>query len=418
VKSINTVLLTGAVVKLKALSDRVIALTEKNTVITLKSETLEKIDEFEAIGADFFRYTNGFDISKDGRYLAFAVKGEPKYQIWDISAKKRVFEAAKLHTAEVYSLKFSPYAQKLASGGMDGKSFVFDFEEKKASGPYDIRSDFISAFAFNSNGRHIAIAGFDNEIRLHKISDTENHISIVGLEEPIVRLEFINEKELATFYREGQSLVFDVSTKKVTISPKKLNDGVSAFEVINGYVYISGRERNVRLVNGSDFEELSEQFIKTQSIVSSMDKIGDNGLIVGCLDGTVSSYELDSDNKEFEAMIMEGNFAGAYTMVEDNPFLKQDYNFAILEEAWHMSLQDIIHNIEDGKMDAAKKMSASYMQTAEKRLVLQTVFKQFDEFARLKYAVERSNNELMKSLIQKNSYFKMTKLYEKIKSHL
>lgn len=417
-KAKNSISLNMAITKLKVANDKIIVLSEDGTVTMLEASTLEKISDFKAVGADFFRYTNGFDISSDGRYLAFAVKGEPKYQIWDINAKRRVMEASKLHTAEIYSLKFSPYAQKLASGGMDGKSFVFDFDEKKASGPYDIRSDFISAFAFNSNGRHVAIAGFDNEIRLHKIGDTENHISIVGLEEPIVRLEFINEKELATFYRDGQSLVFDVSTKKVTINPKKLNDGVSAFEIVNGYIYASGRERNVRLLNGSDFEELSEQFIKTQSIVSSMDKLGDNGLIIGCLDGTISSYELDSDNREFESKIMNGDFAGAYTMVEDNPFLKQDYNFAILEEAWQMSLSDIIHNIEDGKMDAAKKMSASYMQTAEKRLILQTVFKQFDEFGRLKYAVEHSNNELMKSLIQKNSYFKMTKLYEKIKNHL
>jgi len=417
-KAEHSIVLNGAVVMVKALEDRVIALTEDGMVHILDNEKLEKMDEFKAVGADFFRYTNGFDISFDGKYLAFAVRGEPKYQIWDIGAKKRVLEASKLHTAEVYSLKFSPFAQKLASGGMDGKSFIFDFEAKKAIGPYGIRSDFVSAFSFHKNDKYIAIGGFDNEVRVHKLSDTENYISMTGLEEPIVRLEFVNEKELAVFYRNGQSLVFDAFTQKISANPKKLNDGVSAFEIANDHVYISGRERNVRLLDTSNYEELSEGILKSQSIISSMDTFGDNGLVTGCLDGTVSSYQLDSDNKELESLIMNGNFAEAYALVEGNPFLKQDDNFAILEEAWQMSLDDIIHNIEDGKMDAAKKMSASYMQTAEKRLVLQTVFKQFDEFPRLKYAVERSNQELIKSLIQKNSYFKMTKLYEKIKSRI
>jgi hypothetical protein len=115
---------------------------------------------------------------------------------------------------------------------------------------------------------------------------------------------------------------------------------------------------------------------------------------------------------------MSGNFGEAYALVEDNPFLRQDDNFSILEEAWQMSLQDIIYNIEDGKMDAAKKMAQSYMQIGEKRLVLQTLFKQFDEFPKLKYALERSNFELAKSIFQKNNYFKMTKLYEKFKNKL
>jgi len=417
-KAKNSTTLDAAITKLKAIGDKVIALSESGVVTILEASTLEKVSEFKAVGADFFRYTNGFDISHDGRYLAFAIKGEHKYQIWDIALKKRVLEVAQLHSAEIYSLGFSRFSQKLASGGMDGKSFIFDFEAKKTTGTFGIRSDFVSAFAFNPNGKHIAIAGYDNEIRIYQLGNTENFISMTGLEEPIIRVEFITEKEMSVFYREGQILVFDAFTQKITASPKKLNDGVSAFEVVNGCVYICGRERNIRLLKTSDFEELSEGIIKTQSIISATTAHGDNGLIAGCLDGSIFLYELDSDNKELEDLLMNGSFAEAYALVEANPFLKQDDNFAILEEAWQMSLADIIHNMEDGKMDAAKKMAQSYMQIGEKRLILQTVFKQFDEFARLKYAVEHANNELMKSLIQKNNYFKMTKLYEKIKSHV
>lgn len=417
-KASNSIALDAAVTKLKAVNDKIITLSEDGVVTTLETSTFKKISEFNAVGADFFRYTNGFDISNDGRYLAFAIKGEPKYQIWDIVLKKRVLEAAHLHTAEVYSLCFSRFSQKLASGGMDGKSFVFDFESKKASGTYDIRSDFISAFSFNPNNKHIAIAGYDHEIRVYKLGDTENYISITGLEEPIVRVDFVTEKELAVFYRDGQMLALDAFTQKVTANPKKLNDGVSVFEPANGCLYICGRERNIRLLGASDYEELSEGIIKTQSIISAATMYKDNRLILGCLDGSVMLYELSSDNKELEELLMNGSFAKAYALVEANPFLKEDDNFSILEEAWQMSLLDIIHDIEDGKIDAAKKMAQSYMQISDKRLILQTLFKQFEEFQRLKYAIEHSNHELMKSLIQKNNYFKMTKLYEKIKNHL
>ena len=408
--------LDSAVTKIRAAGDKVIVLTEKGEVITLEAATLEKIAELKIADADFFRFANGYDVSYDGRFLAFGIKGESKYQIWDIALKKRLLEVGSLHASEIYALRFSPYAMKLASGGMDGKSFVFDFESKQVSKTYDIRSDFISAFAFSPNGKHIAIAGFDNEIRLYKLSDTESYISMMGLEEPIVRVEFVNEKEMAVFYREGQVLVFDTFTKKIIKNAKKLNDSVSAFEISDGCIYICGRERNIKLLSGSNYEELSEAIIKTQSIVSCATKHGENVLIVGCLDGSICRYELDSDNIEFEEMLMNGNFSGAYALVESNPFLKEDYNYTILEEAWKMTLADIIRNIENGKTDVAKKMAQSFMQVSEKRLILQTLFKQFDEFGRFKYAVEHSNKELIKSLLQKNSYFKMTKLYEKIKN--
>lgn len=408
--------LDSAITKIRAVGDKVIVLTEKGEVITLEAATFEKISELKIAGADFFRFSNGYDISYDGRFLAFGIKGEPKYQIWDIPLKKKLLEVGSLHASEIYALKFSQYAMKLASGGMDGKSFVFDFESKQVSKTYDIRSDFISAFAFSPNGKHIAIAGFDNEIRLYKLSDTESYISMMGLEEPIVRVEFINEKEMAVFYREGQVLVFDTFTKKIIKNAKKLNDSVSAFEISDGYIYICGRERSMRLLSGSNYEELSEAIIKTQSIISCTAKHDTNVLIVGCLDGSICRYELDSDNVEFEEMLMSGNFSEAYALVESNPFLKEDYNYTILEEAWKMTLADIIRNIENGKTDVAKKMAQSFMQVSEKRLILQTLFKQFDEFGRFKYAVEHSNKELIKSLLQKNSYFKMTKLYEKIKN--
>lgn len=408
--------LDAAITKLRTAKDKIIALCENGAVITLDSCTLEKMAEFRIDGADFFRFTNGYDISYDGRYLAFGVKNTSKYQIWDIALKKKVLEVPNLHSSEVYAVRFSPYSMKLASGGMDGKSYVFDFETKQFSKTYDIRSDFISAFAFNPNGKQVAIAGFDNEIRLYKISDTESYISMVGLEEPIVRIEFVNEKEMVVFYREGQVLVFDSFTKKIIKNAKKLNDSVSAFEVSSGCIYICGRERNVRLLSASNFEELSEGIIKTQSIVSASAKQGLNELILGCLDGSVYRYDLDSDNVEFEEHLMNGDFAGAYALVESNPFLKQDYNYSILEEAWNMTLLDIIKNMENGKADVAKKMAQSFMQVGEKRLILQTLFKQFDEFGRFKYAIEHSNKELIKSLVQKNSYFKMTKLFEKVKN--
>jgi WD40 repeat protein len=417
-KAKQRIQLKAAVVKIKSAKDSVIAITEDKNINVLNGSTLKSESVFKAEGADFFRYTNSFDISYDGRYLAFAIKGTTKYQIWDIALKKMVLEVLHLHTAEVYSLRFSPHEQKLASGGMDGKSFVFDFTSKKVTPTYGIRSDFISAFAWNPNKKHIAIAGYDKEIRIHNIADTENHISMTGLEEPIVRMEFLDDRELAVFYRDGQILIFDTFTQKIVANPKKLNDGVSAFAMLDGYMYTSGRERNIKLLSAKNYEELSESFIKNQTVVSAMDVFGKKGLIVGCLDGSISLYELDSDNKELENLIMSGNFGEAYALVEDNPFLRQDENFSILEEAWQMSLQDIIYNVEDGKMDAAKKMAQSYMQIGEKRLVLQTLFKQFDEFPKLKYALERSNFELAKSIFQKNNYFKMTKLYEKFKNKL
>lgn len=417
-KAKKSTIIDGAVTKIRSAGNKIVVAAESGKLFTILAETLEVVDEFSVDGVDFYRYTSGFDISNDGRYLAYAIKEKPSYKIVDISLKKMVAELSHLHSSEVYTLSFCNFSKKLASGGMDGKSYVFDFDTKKAIGPFGIRSDFISAFAFHPGGNYIAIAGYDNEIKIYKLDDREDFATLTGLNEPIVAIRYINTKELAVFYRDGRTLIFDTTLHKIRANLKKLNDGISTFEIIGDYAYVCARERNIRLFDLRSYEELSEAIIKAPSIVTYISKHTESAVLVGCLDGSLHLYELDSDNKELERLVMDGLFTEAYALVEANPFLKKDDNFTILEEAWQMSLADIVHSIEDGHLNAAKKMAQSYMQIAEKRLVLQTVFKQFEEFPKLKYAIEHSNNELIKSLIRKNNYFKMTKLYEKIKNHI
>lgn len=88
-KAHKSVTLNAAIVKLKVSKDKIIALTENGQVTVLDAELLAQMWEFNVPGSDFFRYTNGYDISRDGRYLACAIKGQPKYELWDIQAKKR-----------------------------------------------------------------------------------------------------------------------------------------------------------------------------------------------------------------------------------------------------------------------------------------------------------------------------------------
>lgn len=409
--------LDATVVKLVITEGKIVALSEKDGIHIIDSTTLDRIGDLHAPGADFFRYANSFDISKDGRYVAYGVKGQNKYVLLDVFAKKKLLEAP-IHSAEVYAMKFSNDGKYLASGGMDGKSFIFDFESKKFSQTYNVRADFVSAFAFTDDGQRIAIASYDTEIRIHKINDYDNYITLKGFEEPIVRLEFVGQKLLIAFYRNGAILVFDYFAQHSVANPKKLSDGVSAFFEIDGYAYICGRERNIRLLNAKkEYVEESEAIIKGESIVTTMDNFGDNTIALGMLDGTIAVYELDSDNKELENLIMNGDFGAAYQLIEENPFLKNDENFIILEEAWQMTLIDIAQKLENNELNSAKQLAASYMHTSEKRLILQTMFKQFEEFSKLKYAVEHGNHELVKSMISKNNYFKLTKLFDKIKSH-
>ncbi len=413
-----TLTLDKAVVKLRITEDKIIALSENDGIHVISANTLDRLDDMHAPGADFFRYANSFDISNDGRYVAYSVKGQNKYILLDVFARKKVLEAP-MHSAEIYSIRFSNDGKYLASGGMDGKSFIFDFETKKISATYGVRSDFVSAFAFTDDAQRVAIASYDTEIRIHRLGDYDNFITLKGFEEPIVRLEFVGQKTLIAFYRNGEIIVFDYFAQHSVANPKKLSDGVSAFFETDGYAYICGRERNIRLLNSKkEYIEESEGIIKAESIITAMDNFTSNVIALGMLDGSIAIYELDSDNKELENLLMSGDFGAAYQLIEENPFLKNDENFIILEEAWQMTLVDIVQKLENNDANGAKQLAANYMHTSEKRLIIQTILKQFEEFGKLKYAIEHNNYELVKSLISKNNYFKLTKLFEKIKSKI
>lgn len=408
--------LGSAIVQIKSDGKKVILVTEEAKLYRLSFPDLKQDGVFDIKQSDFFRYSNNLSISPDCRLLAYAAKDEGGYFVAETSSLKVLYRIEELHSKEVYSLVFDASSKMVLSGGTDGRSFVFDTATKRSYGSFGVCGEFVSALAFSPDSKNIALASYNGKIRLYEIKNNENFLLMLGFEEPIIGLKFLNEHELLSLYRNGEMLIFDTRTLKIKTSPKKLNDGASFFESSKLGFLTSGRDRCIRLYKKRDFELLSECFIKADSIISSAVMPDDNSILIGCLDGGVYSFELDGDLKELDTLVLNGEFGKAYELVQNNPFLKGEEDYKILEEAWNMNLGEIIDFLEDGKKEEAKRMSQDYMQVAEKRGVLQRVFKQFEEFDRLKYAALHQNKELFKSLLQKNEFFKFTKVYHKNKA--
>lgn len=408
--------LATPIVKMRANGSKLIILTEGGDVKELNYDLTVR-GECAPKAADFFRFSNFYDISPDCDYLAYTQKGTNKCALYDLSIKKIAFENT-LHDSELTCLRFSPDGSMLASGGTDGKTYIYDFRTKGISGTYGIRNDFITDIAFDPKMDKMAVGAFDNEIRIYKITDPDDVFTIVGFDEPIMSLRYIKDNELAVFYKDGGFLVFDTHRQKIIANPKKSNDTISGSHFTKEFVYIAAKDRNLKLLNAKTYEELADAYIKAPSIISSMCADSTGEIFVGCLDGTVAAYEENSDIRELEEYVMSGNFGEAYKLVEENPLLKKEDNYTLMEEAWKMSLVDIVRNIEDNKMQIAKQIAASFAQVGEKRAVIQTVLKQFEEFAKFKYAAEKNNFELVKFMANKNQYFKLTKLFEKIKGKI
>jgi transducin (beta)-like 1 len=88
-------------------------------------------------------------------------------RIWDVKTSKCLRELRQ-HTQAVYSVKFSPDARYLASGGFDGRIIVWQVSDGKVVRTFKSNSG-VFEVSWNSLGDKIAAAYSKQSVRLFSL---------------------------------------------------------------------------------------------------------------------------------------------------------------------------------------------------------------------------------------------------------
>ena len=133
------------------------------------------------IEADLKTVVSTIDLSKDGRYLAFAQWGdlEVDVRVWDFQ-EEQFLPPLDFHTADVTDVVFSPDGEWLASCSQYGEVALWQVGSWELVDNFETYERGASALAFSPDGSLLAVGGQRNQLGVWRLEDFErvNHYEL------------------------------------------------------------------------------------------------------------------------------------------------------------------------------------------------------------------------------------------------
>jgi hypothetical protein len=407
-----------AVSKIKYIGDgKVCIIDENNTVRIYDVESFKLIDGFKIKLAKNNPQENGVDVSDKGKYIAISIRNKHKTTIWSLKEKKLLYTLG-WHKGDILSVEFDKEEKYVMTGGEDGRAYIWSMATGKMVSSLPPHADYITAVAFSKNCLWGATGSYDKSVTITNISSMDISYRKKVHRGAVTVLRFMNRQRLVSGDKTGELVVWNYAKGKIEKRLVPMVDKVLdvTFNADESFMFaVCNTSKKVSLYSMSDYELISDEFIKILELPSRIEYIPElDYLVIGTFDGGVYFYYLYEDEKKLAEMIEKNEYESAYRLVTQNPFLKNTKTFESLEEKWNKLLALAQKKFEKGETDLAKQILSPFLKIPSKRSLVQSLFNDFSEFEKFKKAVMNLKYPLAYSLVTKYPYLKNTVYYKKM----
>ncbi|WP_456450878.1 hypothetical protein [Hydrogenimonas sp.] len=405
--------LGSAVTAIKPLEGgRVAVVDASNAVRFFKLPYIELVGGFKTSIEQEPRLLHGSDVSADGRFVAFSVKKEGAAVFSGIH--KRLLYRFKRHEGDVESLRISDRHEYLATGGQDGKTFLWSLVTGRMVASLPHHADFVTAIDFSPNGQWVATGGFDRKILVTNISSLSQSFRLRGMGGAVNDLKFIDGHRLVAADKSGEIVVWDYFAARVVKRLKKMLDEVLSLCVTpdDRFLFAADKSGIVALYDLNSYEMLSLRYLSYAKPVRKVAYAKEgNHLIVGLETGEVTFNSPLKESARMEEAIEAGDLGEAYRLAEENPLLRYSDAYIRLEALWNDAYEEAVRLLEEGRGDEAKKVLEPFAAESSKRLLMQQLVHDYREFEKFKNAVEAKRYQLAYSLAAQYPMLRQNRYY-------
>jgi WD40 repeat protein len=360
-------------------------------------------------------HNNKIDVSYGAEYLGVEDSANKVVKVFDLQKKKGKFNID-WHKGRVETVAFDFQNKLLATGGQDGKSFIWSLDTGRMVNALPHHSDFVTAISFTKNGTRIATGSYDKKIIISNLYSMKKPIVLAGSHTNCIKfIYFISNGRLVSFDKDGVIVVWDYVTGRVIKTLKKTAaEPVAITFIFNfNFMLVGCKDDNIYLYDMEEYKLLQHDYLRIEEGIAEFAYIFDQGIFaIGTLRGAVILYNMKNDESSLEASIVNRNYEEAYKLVRENPILKYSDLYDRLEVVWEKTSQKASALLDKGLTDKAKMLFKPFMKVPGKNTYIRNILDDYVEFKRFKTLVENKKYQLAYSMVLSHETYKDSEIYQ------
>lgn len=317
------------------------------------------------------------------------------------------------HKKAISASNFSSDSSILATGGEDGRVFLYTTSNFKKILSLPYRPDYISSINFSSDSRFIIVSCFNKSNVIFDIKRAKT-INIFNTSEVVEWGDFFdNNTKLLLITRDFQSIIYDVSTKEIISSANLFSSWPNIFciDEVAKIAIVGTRDGGIYLVNITEntiiFHLRLEQIVGVSAICLHLGCI-----FLGGINGEVLIISYTDNNEQFKNACEAKDYANASKMLESNIFLSLLPCAKVFDNDWEDILKEAIVLLGEDKIDDAIALTNPFTkQDISKKnafgvyLEKKDSVKKFKELVDNRFFEEAYNMTLNAKFLTKTTYY-------------
>ncbi|MDF1882017.1 hypothetical protein JHD50_12025 [Sulfurimonas sp. MAG313] len=381
----------------------------------ISNENYENKFALKLANAKTDKSNHNIDFSKDGKLLAFTEINKPVIRIIDTGAKKVLHSFLK-HEDDIESLQFSPNGKYLASGGIDGKVFLWSIKRGGFISRFPSHPDYVAFLKFSPNSDYLISCGFEGAMLCTNINTRAKPKKYKQHKSRVTALCFASNHVIITGSKEGEIVVMNYLSGEI-LARFMTPHGETRGLVCDGKViYVSGTQTAIAIYSLETFEPIATHYIAAPGVPSCLDFNADKShLIVGCLNGKLAYYNLENEDELRDAISLK-DYKNAYEIIQTNPLLEFCDAKKSFDNTWKKTYDSAFSLFVKKENSKATALLESFRGIPGITTQIQALVRDFASYERFTQLIANKKLSAAYSMVEQFPSLEKTPLFIKIET--
>jgi hypothetical protein len=270
------------------------------------------------------------------------------------------------HESELECSVFSEDETMLATGGADGRVYIFDTKHMEVLSTLDIQDDYISALSFSPDSSYLLSSCFNQSNILFDV-DKNAKVNMFMTDGVVEDAKFFDkDRKVYIVTREKISIVYDVVHLK-TLSTKPIFNHWPTKVILTKdekYAIVGTRNSYIYVINIETNEKYFDVELDMTGITNM--EVFDNVLYVSGSDGSMVIIDYARGTLIADKQLKMKNYQKVRDMMNENKFLLLTDMKKEFDKGWEPTLKRAVGLISKDELEAAIKLAKPFIEESDK----------------------------------------------------